>query len=67
MSFKLKPENGNHEGVSLKHYLEQRTTVNNEGYIHILRNQLKPAIRRQRRGLCVCSVTTPEVVRRVIP
>jgi histone-lysine N-methyltransferase SETMAR len=50
-SFKRTPENWDHEGSIVEHALQQRQTVISGRYSDVLRNQLKPAIRRHRRGL----------------
>ena len=50
-SFKWKLQNWDHERMILDHYLEQRKTVNNEGYSDMFQNRLKPAAGSRRRGL----------------
>jgi hypothetical protein len=49
--YKRKPDNWDHEGMIFYDCLEQRQAVASGRYSDVLRNQLKPAVRRQRRGL----------------
>ena len=68
--FKRKPENWDHEGQIVEHSLEQRQWPVKGTVSDMRRNKLKPAVRRQRRGLCSSGSSagcqTPDLIQPLI-